>query len=322
MITVNIFMIRGLKQRYIPEGKGRGCLGRRCHYYGPVIMTMLASPLIMADLCRHVLGDLNVWPWCGDPSVQGGVFGRVNESWTADCFWSSTEYRCTIPCCVPGNNSVETTDNLNMNYLLVDGIQRPFVSDECSCDPSAYPQEFNKACEDYYGEYNATVALKPSEKCVGGNGAYDGPSMRAVFNSDGRVEAFEDDDDAPSSEQFLPPYWPQYRQLSDDELEVVHKEAVKGNPDQDPQDIPKCNCDNCVPAEHETIGHLSFIGVLFTICFTYIGFTLLAVGTLWNADIVKKMGKIKKQWKQIQEQRRRQAASKRSKSRSLQEPLL
>ena len=121
--------------------------------------------------------------------------------------------------------------------------------------------------------------------------------MRAVFNSDGRVEAFEDDDDAPSSEQFLPPYWPQYRQLSDDELEVVYKEAVKGNPDQDPKDIPKCNCDNCVPAEHETIGHLSFIEYI-TIALRTLD-SRFAAGTLWNADIVKKMGKIKKQWKQI-----------------------
>ena len=75
------------------------------------------------------------------------------------------------PCCVPGNNSVETTDNLNMNYLLVDVIQRPFVSDECSCDPSAYPQEFNKACEDYYGEYNATVVealgkVRRGQRCL------------------------------------------------------------------------------------------------------------------------------------------------------------
>lgn len=48
--------------------------------------------------------------------------------------------------------------------------------------------------------------------------------------------------------------------------------------------------------QDENLTHLSTIGVLFTIVATYSGFIILAVGTLWNADIVKKWGKIKAKW--------------------------
>ena len=38
--------------------------------------------------------------------------------------------------------------------------------------------------------------------------------------------------------------------------------------------------------------HLSMIGIIFTIIFTYSGFFLLAFGALWNADIINKMKKM------------------------------
>jgi len=57
--------------------------------------------------------------------------------------------------------------------------------------------------------------------------------------------------------------------------------------------------DGCVPNSHENMAHLSVVGVLFTICCTYSGFALLFVGTLWNADIMKKLKEIKQQWKEL-----------------------
>jgi len=58
-------------------------------------------------------------------------------------------------------------------------------------------------------------------------------------------------------------------------------------------ELPKVGC---VPSSHENMAHLSYIGVLFTICFTYIGFALLFIGVLWNANIVKKLKEIRQQW--------------------------
>ena len=49
----------------------------------------------------------------------------------------------------------------------------------------------------------------------------------------------------------------------------------------------------------EDIACLSTVGVFFTIIFTYSGFILLALGTLWNANIMAKLKEIKKQWREL-----------------------
>ena len=311
MVAVNWFMFRSLKTRYIPMEGGNGCCGRKCRLYGPCILTMLAAPLILADLCRHVMGDLNLWPWCGDPSMQRGLFGRVNESWTDACFWSSTEYVCNIPCCVPGNNSVASTNDFSMNYYLQtnpdgtnyqlsfidncglggpDGrsiVDAPHTNPNCTCgggqcDPKKSPID-QMALASTTDELGLLAFLLP--------GATQDDNYPQGF---GPMATTTTDGDA-----FLPPHWPTYPQLTPKTLAFVHAQAVIGNVGVPPADIPDCNCDNCVPPEQENIHHLSFIGVLFTICFTYSGFVLLATGTLWNADIIHKLQDISKKWKKL-----------------------
>lgn len=177
MIVVNAFMVHTLKHRLIKRKSW-------WYKYGPLTLTLLAVPFVMADLTRHVLNDWNVWQWCGNNMD----FPRINQTWTDDCFWSSTQYKCNVPCCVPG-----TWDN----------------------QPA--------------GTY-------PEVKDFGAAG--------------------------------------------------------------------DCNCNLCVPPEQENIAHLSFIGYLFTIFFTYTGFTLLAVGTLYNANIIKKLKEIRAQWRELREAHR------------------
>jgi len=139
MLLVNCFIFWSLKNR----SRKRGF----CHYWGPLILTMCAAPLIMGDLTRHVLQDTGVWKECDRaPDVI----------WNSSCDWASNQYKCT-------------------------------------------------------------------------------------------------------------------------ELPAV----------------------GCLPDSHENIAHLSPMGVLFTICFTYSGFALLFVGTLWNANIVKKLKLMKKQWNEL-----------------------
>lgn len=64
------------------------------------------------------------------------------------------------------------------------------------------------------------------------------------------------------------------------------------------EDQLKAKC-GCVLTSQENMGHLSFIGVVFTVLFTYIGFVFLMLGTFWNANIMDKCGKIKAQWKKL-----------------------
>jgi len=49
----------------------------------------------------------------------------------------------------------------------------------------------------------------------------------------------------------------------------------------------------------ETMHCLTTVGVLFTIVFTYSGFFLMAVGTMWNANICDKIKDIREEWRKL-----------------------
>jgi len=49
----------------------------------------------------------------------------------------------------------------------------------------------------------------------------------------------------------------------------------------------------------ENVTCLSPLGVLFTIVFTYSGFILLFIGTMWSANILQKLKNIKTQWQKL-----------------------
>jgi len=169
MIAINAFMYHNMtKYRRGMDTRQR---------IGPFLCTLIAAPLIMADLTRHILSDTNVWPWCGDNEM----FPRINQTWTDDCTWSSTQYKCDMVCCVT---------------------------------------------EEDWGH------------SVG-------------------IEAFPADDQQ------------------------------------------ACECNDCV--HHETMSHLSMIGWLFTIIFTYTGFIFLASGVMWNANILKKLKVIRQTWRELRE---------------------
>jgi hypothetical protein len=48
---------------------------------------------------------------------------------------------------------------------------------------------------------------------------------------------------------------------------------------------------------------LNAVGIVFTYAITYTGFLLLAIGTLWNANIVKKLREIRSQWRSLRASR-------------------
>jgi len=52
----------------------------------------------------------------------------------------------------------------------------------------------------------------------------------------------------------------------------------------------------------ENISCLSVLGVFFTIIATYSGFICLFIGTMWNANIHKKLKQIRKQWQTLRAQ--------------------
>jgi len=54
--------------------------------------------------------------------------------------------------------------------------------------------------------------------------------------------------------------------------------------------------DDC---SEETMHCLSLMGVLFTIVATYLGFLLLVIGTMWNANIIDKLKEIGEEWRRL-----------------------
>lgn len=101
------------------------------------------------------------WQECGN-NVN---YPRINETWSDACFWSSSQFHCTLPCCVPNSN---VTASLN-------------TTTDCTCE--------------------------------------------------------------------------------------------------------------CIPTKEEGMSHLSAMGQLFTLGFTYSGFALLTTGTLWNASLLAKLAR-------------------------------
>lgn len=60
--------------------------------------------------------------------------------------------------------------------------------------------------------------------------------------------------------------------------------------------FPRVDCE-CVHTADERITHLSAVGWLFTIIFTYFGFALFMVGNLWNANILGKCREIRHKYR-------------------------
>jgi len=52
----------------------------------------------------------------------------------------------------------------------------------------------------------------------------------------------------------------------------------------------------------EAIHCLTVLGVFFTIVFTYLGFALMIVGTMWNANLCAKLRQIRDEYYRIREE--------------------
>lgn len=232
-----VFAIRGLKHRK----------GSFCRKFGPVNLLIVASFCIMAEPSRHVLSDYNIWALCwNNPTDAMGFHNpmvRINQTWNSQCVFSSLEYHCNVPCCVPMADFEEKfpldgpnpRDDLVKNHVTRNGSVLVL-------NDTAWNGHFRR------WKCNSTDG---TDYCPGGGDACHNPDCT-------KVETYE------------------------------------------------CVCDACV--FEETFSFLAPVGIIFTATLTYTGFLLLAVGSLWNADIVAKLKKVATLCKQIKEQKAREKA--------------
>lgn len=164
-----------LKQPWGPWTPPKNKAAQSAYFqHAPMFVFLLGLLLIyMSHQLDGGLGTTLSWPECGDNEY----FGRVNQTWSSSCTWSSSQYKCEYYCCVPGGDN-----SIPMPQPLPGGV---------------------------------------------------------------------------------------------------------------------CNCDHCIDNAKENMAHLSPMGILFTMTFTYLGFALLAVGTLWNANIISKLKEVRTQWRQL-----------------------
>ena len=233
----------------------------RWRRWGPTAVFTLAFPLILADPMRHVLGDLGLWGECGN----NGVYPRINSTFPAECFWSSSQYRCGTACCVPV--WLPTSDAAGTDYAWVPK-QSMYFPDSKGAAPGGqfgtlrpdgslyFPPSFNRSLTPYR--------------------VFDGRVPTILFASGdvnhGRGSAKVAD--CPAGVNAATGYC--NLELTDGEL---------------------CDCDECTP--HEDWNHLSPMGLLFTIVFTYLGFALLSIAVMWNAGIVSKLAGMRRKWRAL-----------------------
>ena len=61
------------------------------------------------------------------------------------------------------------------------------------------------------------------------------------------------------------------------------------------------NGNTCHCTDNESMSNLSTVGNIFTIGFTYFGFFVMTIGVMWNAEIIKKLGKARSQFKALRD---------------------
>lgn len=260
MLVVGVMLYNSAS--YGPRSYVEGTVRR----FGPFLVFCLAVPLIMADLTRHLLQDSGMWPECGN----NPYYSRANSTdpFPPSCAWSSAQYRCTVPCCVPVWQKLESSSGTGARtYTWSPPTSSLFPTDRSApqfatlnADGSIYfPPEFNNASQPYR-VFTAPLA----------------------FYDDGSHMEWHTGDDATTAKDCP------YGLNADSGLCYLYANSSA---------ISECSCNSCQP--HEDIAHLSPIGWLFTIVFTYLGFTCLAVAVLWNANLIAKLKGVSHKWAEL-----------------------
>mmetsp|Transcript_2823 Transcript_2823/g.9236 ORF Transcript_2823/g.9236 Transcript_2823/m.9236 type:complete len:297 (-) Transcript_2823:429-1319(-) len=274
---------RGPRKRVMP----------RARRYGPFALLCAAAPLILADVCRHLLQDTGVWPGCG----HGPAFSRANSTdpFPAACRWSSSQYACSVPCCVPTWLPAGNGSGNGLGYAWHPNTRTYFPDAPAGSAPqfgtlrpddSVYlPPSFDRAAASQpFPVFTAPLVL------YGDGSRAEAP--RAGRGPDGSHECPFGRNPVTGFCLLADPAQPAEAQLA----HIAALAAAAPGAPSDPGP-PSCDCDSCTHVEG--ISHLSPVGWAFTIGCTYAGFACLAAAVLWNADVVGKCGHVRAEWRAL-----------------------
>lgn len=264
MLVVNVMLFRD------------GMWGNRWSFhwlrrFGPFFLIFLATPLILADIVRHLIQDEGVWAIC----ANNNHYNRINSSdpYPAACTWSSMQYACTTPCCVPVWMPTSNASDADYawfpkqsSFYPAEGTPQAQFATLRPDGSLFYPEGFNHSAQ----PFEVFDGSKPL--LIGVGGALNAPTFSVNLVPGTKT-----------AEDCFP------NQVNEDTGYCMLSAAELG-------ESGECNCDACAP---ETMAHLSAVGILFSISFTYVGFVLLAVAVLWNANIIAKLSGVRRKWKEL-----------------------
>lgn len=266
--------------------------------WGPFILLCVSAPLILADIMRHVLQDVGVWPGCGN----NPTFSRANSSdpFPASCLWSSSQYRCEIVCCVPtwlpvpnatASHQAEYAWYPPQTSLWPDSVRNGTGGGTRSAAASRFQFGTLRQNGSLYlpAQFVRDIAREP----------YVAFSAPVAFFADGtRLErarwpaecahGTNSDTGACLLVDATLPYAEQLAALPLRDASAPFD--ARSNPRE-------CSCDGCTA--HEDMAHLSPMGWALTVVATYSGFALLAASVLWNANIGAQLRKIGAEWRAL-----------------------
>lgn len=266
MVVVLIFSVHSMRPRV------RNPDLENWRKYGPIACIIVAIPLIMADITRHLSQD-GSW-------LVGDVLGLPLLLGCVPAYLSMRMVRTARPW---GPFSPPKGVELGPGSALFRKRLAVFLALAGSSVAILCASHIG------HGTWFGTIKLQ-WEEC-GNNAAY--PRVNQTWDADAcfwSSSQFKCDLNCCVPEDKLYPGG-------------AAKAPSGGYPSVPSKDFPKaddgeCEC-HCCPLSDENLHHLAPMGVLFTIVFTYLGFALLAVGTLWNANITEKFAEIRLQWRQL-----------------------
>jgi len=279
-----MLLVGGMLLRASISGQRRYMEGPR--RYAPFAVFCIAYPLILADPLRHVLGDVGIWAGCGN----NPTFSRINASdpYPDTCWWSSYQFHCTVQCCVPTWLPVPDSNYSRYAFYPRQSVFFPAPnaipgSQFATLRPDGtifFPPAFDHS-QQPFEVYNGSDPILFYE-----TGKLN-PQRGSATQADCPFGVNKDTGYCFLTNTSLP-YEEQLRQLPRPKPNLPYDNSTNAG---------SCDCNQCTPTE--TMTHSSPMGVLFTIFFTYTGFLLLAIAVMWNANIIAKLKKIRKQWNEL-----------------------
>jgi len=293
MTALIVFLFRGRTRRF---GKGNAW-----HVYGPTILSVLATILIMADLWRHVLQDTHVWPekvfegMKQSDIVVGYTNSSTNPTATIDNYYSPDNGVMNAGALVLSNKAMSVEEfNVTMCF------DRPVYNGHYDAKDESFviwAYGVHSYTEQSLMHAADTLSRSDSNPTINWLTA---DTKSLTLSDDAAINRVDLSWTVKNNTYLTICVSATGPQISSrtwvglgftTPLGIGSSQYVF-NPDR-----------NCLHSNNERIACLSTIGFVFTILFTYSGFILLAVATMWNANITEKIKKFREKWKEIRERK-------------------